>query len=147
MDQQDKKQLTLLSILVIVLICGGCCISSDYVFWRAFICGNSFENRITSPNGKYQAVTFLRDCGATTAFTPQVSIFKSGDKLHRYQEGNVFVGSYEETFVKVKWITDTHLVVWYTVYQNYQPTLMITNKDGILIEYKKWNKLPNDYPY
>jgi hypothetical protein len=141
---------SIIAILILALICAGCYLSSDYIssfFWQTFLCGNSFENRIASPDGRYQAVTFLRDCGATTGYTPQVSIFKPDDKLHRYQEGNIFVGSYEETFVKVKWITDTHLVIWYTVSQNNLPTQMITNKDGIMIEYKQWNKPTNGYPY
>ena len=79
---------------------------------------------------------FLRDCGATTAFTPHVSILQSGDKLRRYQEGNVFVGSYGETFIKAKWVSDTHLVIRYTVYKEL-PTLEVDKKYDIYIDYVK----------
>ncbi len=129
---------TLKSILFSVLIFGSCFFSAIYLadfFSRTFMCGNSFEDRITSPNGKYQAVTFLRDCGATTAFTPQVSILPVGAKLP-HQNGNVFVGSYGATFTKAKWISDTHLVIKYRLYNKGSPTLMVTTKYDILIEYQ-----------
>lgn len=138
---------SLLTILILVLICGGCYlfIQSPF-FWNFFICTISHENRIASPNGKYQAVTFLRDCGgAASAFTPHVSIFKPEEKLHKYQDGNVFIGSSGEHFIKTKWITDNHLVIWYTVNQNLLPTLMVSNKDGILIDYIRV-ETPNGNP-
>ena len=123
-----------------VFICGGCyfCFQSS-LFWDLFLCANYDENRIPSPNGKYQAVTFTKDCGgAASAFTPYVSILYPNEKLHEYQEGNIFVGSKGESFIKAKWITDTHLVIWYTVNQNLLPTLMVNNKYGIAIEYRKF---------
>ncbi len=136
---KDKLKHPALIILILVLICGGCYLcSQSSLLWDIFLCSNDAQNKIPSPNGKYLAITFLKDCGgAASAFTPHVSILKPGDKLHKYQEGNIFVGSKGEYFIRAKWITDTHLVIVYTLNRNLLPTLMATNKDGILIEYKK----------
>ncbi len=140
----DKIKQFLLISLILVLICGAgySCFQSS-LFWDIFPCSNQSENRIPSPDGKYQAVTFLKDCGgAASAFTPHVSIFRPSEKLHNYQEGNIFVGSSGESFIKAKWITDTHLVIWYTVNKTLMPTLMVNNKDGIEIEYIKLESPP-----
>ena len=140
----DELKISVLIILILVLICGGCfwC-SQSSLFWDLFICSNYDENRIPSPNGKYQAVTFLKECGgAASAYTPYVSILYPNEKLHKYQEGNIFDGSNGEMFIKAKWITDTHLVIWYTVNQTLLPTLMVSNKYGITIEYIKLESRP-----
>ena len=44
-----------------------------------------------SPDGKYAAVAFIRDGGATSSYSPQVTLLLSGDKF-RNKIGNVFRG-------------------------------------------------------
>ena len=106
-----------------------------------FICKIVDVNKIPSPDGRYQAIVFTKDCGGgASAFTPYVSIFKPGEKLHNYQVGNVFIGGSGEYFVKAKWITDNHLVIWYKIgkdslNRDILPTLMVTHKYDTLIEY------------
>ena len=43
-----------------------------------------------SPDGKYKAVLFVRDCGATTGFSTQVSLLRSNAQL-KNGSGNLFI--------------------------------------------------------
>jgi hypothetical protein len=45
------------------------------------MCGNEPLHTETSPDGKLVAIAFLRDCGATTAYSTQVSIFGTSSRL------------------------------------------------------------------
>ena len=54
-------------------------------------CTNDLIARIPSPDARYDAVVFQRDCGATTGFSTQVSILRSRDSLPSDSSGNVFV--------------------------------------------------------
>ena len=47
-----------------------------------------------SPNGRYTAYTFTRDCGATTSVSYQLSILKK-DKELKNKGGNTFVSKQE----------------------------------------------------
>ena len=61
----------------------------DYVLVGS-MCGNQVISETKSPDGSFEAVVFQRDCGATTGFSTQVSIFRSW--LPRgSSSGNVFV--------------------------------------------------------
>lgn len=44
-------------------------------------CANRVPARFPSPDGKLEAITFGRDCGATTGSSTQVSIVRMGDAL------------------------------------------------------------------
>jgi invasion protein IalB len=41
------------------------------------MCGNTVLAETSSPDGKYRAITFDRDCGATTNASTQVSVIRS----------------------------------------------------------------------
>ena len=73
-----------------------------------------------SPDGSLEAVIFQRDCGATTGFSTQVSIFRSW--LPRgTSSGNIFVSDTDHgkapsgvgggPDVKVKWVSERELVI------------------------------------
>jgi hypothetical protein len=51
-----------------------------------------------APNGTLKAVTFRRDCGATTKYSVQVSILPAKKPLPN-EGGNVFVASGEPNIV------------------------------------------------
>ena len=53
-------------------------------------CKNELVAEHRSPNGKYKAVIFVRDCGATTGFSTQVSILRSNGQL-KNGKGNLFI--------------------------------------------------------
>ena len=44
-------------------------------------CGNDVVARVPSPDGQLEAVVFQRDCGATTDFSTQVSVVRTGAAL------------------------------------------------------------------
>jgi hypothetical protein len=52
-------------------------------------CQNTELSSARSPDGRWRAVMFQRDCGATTGFSTQVSILPIGKKLKG--AGNTFV--------------------------------------------------------
>jgi hypothetical protein len=52
-------------------------------------CANDQLTDRASPNGRYHAVVFQRECGATTGFSTQVSVLAAGDSL-RNEGGNAF---------------------------------------------------------
>jgi hypothetical protein len=53
-------------------------------------CGNRVVSDVPSPSGRHHAVVFMRDCGATTGFSLQVSVLPSGRTIGN-QAGNVLV--------------------------------------------------------
>src|SRR6266550_3254126 len=52
-------------------------------------CGNELLKEVASPNGRMKAVVFQRDCGATTGFSTQVSVFRRDQRLPN-EGGNLF---------------------------------------------------------
>jgi hypothetical protein len=55
----------------------------------ATVCDNHVLRSVPSPDGWYRAVVFERDCGATTGFSPQVSVLPAWEPLWGY--GNVLI--------------------------------------------------------
>ena len=55
-------------------------------------CSNLVIKRIPSPDGKYIAVIFDRNCGATTGFSTQISLITSDSKLLN-ESGNIFIAN------------------------------------------------------
>ena len=53
-------------------------------------CENELVGEHLSPDGQYKAVLFVRDCGATTGFSTQVSLLRS-DELVKNGSGNLFI--------------------------------------------------------
>ena len=53
------------------------------------VCGNKIISETVSPGSDRKAVVFERDCGATTAFSTQISIIDARDGLSG--SGNTFV--------------------------------------------------------
>jgi hypothetical protein len=55
------------------------------------MCGNQIVSETFSPNKKNKAVIFVRDCGATTGYSTQVSILDHDHKLKNTEGGNVLI--------------------------------------------------------
>lgn len=95
-------------------------------------CGNFEKNRLPSPDGEWVAVTFSRECGATTARNVQVSLLKVGESLPD-QPGQAFVA--DEGDVRISWSNSSHLQI------DYGPNLRIYKKEsqsrGVLIDYRQ----------
>jgi hypothetical protein len=73
------------------------------------LCGNDPLTQEESPDKKHLAIVFLRDCGATTGFSTQVSILDAPAKLPN-EGGNVLVveGKYPGS---VRWEGNNKLVI------------------------------------
>jgi hypothetical protein len=54
------------------------------------LCGNTEIERYSAPNGQRDLVVFERSCGATTGFSTQASLLRSGRELPS-GAGNVFI--------------------------------------------------------
>jgi hypothetical protein len=75
------------------------------------MCGNEIGYETKSPSGKWRAVAFERDCGATTRATTQISVLQGSQQLPN-EPGNIF--SAEGGFpVKMEWKSDQELQITY----------------------------------
>ena len=92
-------------------------------------CANQTKAEVTSPDGKYIATAFIRDCGATTSFSPQVHLRLVGERLA--QTGNVFIGDHSEN-IELAWLSASQLVI----YSDCRIVNHLTNLHGIVIEKK-----------
>ena len=90
-------------------------------------CSNTTKAEVTSPDGKYVATAFIRDCGTTTSFSPQVHLRPVGESVARI--GNVFVGDRSDE-IDIEWLSATHLVI----YSDCEVVRHETNYLGIVIE-------------
>lgn len=86
-------------------------------------CANEILSISDSPNGRYTAYTFTRDCGATTSVSYQLSVLKK-DKELKSKGGNTFVSKQE---FDVEWASDTQLNV---AYPESAKTYKMDNKVG-----------------
>ncbi|HEY8118515.1 MAG TPA: hypothetical protein VIE91_04685 [Methylophilaceae bacterium] len=111
-----KKILIGISTLILL------CIGGLFLLIQSLpdMCGNQVLAEYPSPNNKLKAVTFERDCGATTGFSTQVSILSSASVLEN-EGGNIFVadtnhgaapaGQGGGPEVQVNWLSETRLQI------------------------------------
>lgn len=78
------------------------------------LCTNETIVEVRSPDGDHRAVMFMRECGATTDFTTQVSV----DPWFFQPIGNVFVadsynggkrGSWGGPWARIEWVSPSAL--------------------------------------
>jgi len=72
---------------------------------------NTVVKTLKSPNGKYIAIAFIRDAGATTGFSPQVSVIESNQSFEN-KAGNVFRGNDSE-YIDIEWVDNSTLKISY----------------------------------
>jgi hypothetical protein len=85
------------------------------------MCGNQIITEQLSPDKKYKFIVFVRDCGATTGFSTQVSILRNDKKLRDDDSGNVLTISdhyygdwynkYGGADVKAEWTTNKKILI------------------------------------
>jgi len=86
------------------------------------MCGVSLVRRVPSPDERWEAVLFERDCGATTDFATHVSVLRTGAKLPN-KPGNLFIADSDHgraplvdgnvINVSIQWAGPDSLVVRY----------------------------------
>lgn len=57
------------------------------------MCGNQIVSETYSPNKKYKAVIFVRDCVTTTGYSTQVATIEHDSQLSNSLWGNVLIAS------------------------------------------------------
>ncbi|HKX00076.1 MAG TPA: hypothetical protein VJN43_20210 [Bryobacteraceae bacterium] len=80
-------------------------------------CGNKVLTEARSPDGRWKAVTFSRNCVAVTRYCPpllNVSVLQVSQKLPE-GEGNVFTIDFAGGVAVLKWKSDNLLVVGYSM--------------------------------
>lgn len=75
----------------------------------ADLCGNEIVADVVSPSGARHAIVFLRDCGATTGFSTQLSILPAGEALP--EDGGNAVILDDRVPLTVQWVSETELLV------------------------------------
>jgi hypothetical protein len=95
-------------------------------------CGNTVVSSSVSPDGKFEATVFIRDCGATMDYSPQVDLRPKGKPLRN--TGNVFVGK-GDAQIKIQWLSSTQLLIRSDC-RLYKAS---TNYEGIAILHEKTN--------
>ena len=112
------------------------------LFGCADPCLNTPVDQAISPDGKLKAAIFVRDCGATSTWSTQVSIIEAGDSYG--PRGNIFIvddghndverNAARGPQVDVEWTGSNRLLITYaarsrTFLQEYE-------FDGIAINYE-----------
>jgi hypothetical protein len=76
------------------------------------LCGNQVISISVAPGGEMKALHFIRNCGATTGFSTQISVLRSTERLLN-RSGNAFISDLgpHEPQVLLDWTDANHLVV------------------------------------
>ena len=79
------------------------------------MCKNIVYKEYASPNAQLKAVVFVRDCGATTGFSTQISILDFNESLK--SNGNIFIitGQPSEVAPSLKWRGSSELFIDYSI--------------------------------
>ncbi|WP_306298492.1 hypothetical protein, partial [Bacillus sp. EAC] len=94
------------------------------------MCGNEIIQKVPSPSHEKDAYIFIRNCGATTAESYQLSILNKDDKLPNVS-GNTFVS---DNKFKIDWLNERGLRVNYD--ENSETYKKDESVNGIKIKYK-----------
>lgn len=103
---------TLIKIVVFVVVLPIALVGVILHTMAGGMCANEVHAEIISPNQRYKAVIFQRDCGATTDFSTQISILKAKAKLPN-KSGNIFIerGHPEHFPHPIRWLSNTELFI------------------------------------
>jgi hypothetical protein len=92
------------------------------------LCSNDPQRVVVSPDGKYEAVVFSRDCGAATNFSTQVSILEAGAALpDRAGNALVYIGQHP---LEVEWVGSSGILVRGAPEK---PTWLATEVNGVSV--------------
>lgn len=128
-------------LLIVAVILGTVYACMDMVWGD--MCGNQTIEEVQSPDKKYKAVVFTRDCGATTGYSTQLSIIETSEQLEN-ETGNTFILSDKVgdglTFdtggarIEVNWTDENSLTVYFDSKTDF--TKQETAIDNIKVSYE-----------
>ncbi|MCM3666266.1 hypothetical protein M3204_17760 [Mesobacillus subterraneus] len=119
------------SILLTIILILAIFIVGKYVLDTLFgdMCGNDILQKVPSPGGDNVAYVFERSCGATTGFSPQLSILDKDDDFQN-ESGNTFRSDKD---FSIEWLDEKSLKV---IYDKSSKTYEMDKKvNGIEIDY------------
>ena len=125
MTKRFKTILMTIIILLIVFMTGKYLL--DFLFED--MCGNDIKQKIPSPSGEKVAYVFERSCGATTGFSPQLSILNNENEFQN-ESGNTFRSDKE---FSIEWLGEKNLKVNYD--KSSETSEMDKRVNGIKVEY------------
>lgn len=124
-------------LLIIVACCIGIVGLGLFALSRLLpdMCGNEIFHEALLPGGRFKAVTFQRDCGATTGFSTQISLIPSNAALPN-EGGNIFItkGHPKDTNIETVWLNSTELVIKHTA--GLEAFKKETSRKGIRVTYE-----------
>lgn len=95
------------------------------------MCNNMIKKEIDSPDGLKKIVIFVRDCGATTAYSTQISILDKNARLPNCF-GNTFVSEFSDP-VNATWVGLKQVEVTY--HKGGRISFRISDVSGIAVKY------------
>lgn len=98
----------IISIIIVILM-----FSIKVILPPSEFGNNDIIKRSDSPDGTLTAIAFIRNCGATTPFSTQVSIIYKSDKFTNNDTGNVFICEHSEK-VDIEWKNNSCLIIYYS---------------------------------
>jgi hypothetical protein len=132
-------------ITTIILFCFfifpfiGIMVFSSFGYIFSLLTNWGIQKRLVSPDGSYVAETYIRDGGATTSYSPQVSLRKSYT-IRLDRRGNIFRG-YHSRFIDIEWKDENTLVI----YHDCEPENIFQQEEAyhdVNIEYIKKQQSP-----
>jgi hypothetical protein len=80
--------------------------------FRFFDCANEIVKTLSLKEGEFNVFAFLRNCGATTAYSIHVSILPKNEKLQSDNVGNVFCAR-RASFIDIEFDNKNNLIIYY----------------------------------
>ena len=118
--QEKRIRIILFLFLILNFVLAGCTSSN-----------NKIVKEVNSPDGKYTAIYFVRDLGATTQKSYQLTVLNKGKKL-RDTGGNILISYWK---FDLQWKGDKLLVV--NIKSNDEVFKQLTQYKEIKIEYQE----------
>ena len=109
------------------------------------MCGNQSIASVVSPDKTKEVVIFQRDCGATTDFSTQGSIFPAARKIKDNDSGNLFIadtdhGAAQKQYsiggplITAEWVDNNHVDIKYATGSRF--FLQKDSVDGVEVTYE-----------
>lgn len=117
------KNIILGLLTVAIVTIGGCAALLDHLL--SDICSTTVIDQAASPSGKFKAVVFQIDCGATSDFNSQVAIVPSNNDVSQKgsppnsffvadkDHGRAPEGKEHGPEIRLSWLSDSSLEIQY----------------------------------